>query len=118
MNIETLRNYCLSKKGTTEGFPFDETILVFKVMNKIFAFTNLEGNLSVSLKCDPELAIALREEYSFVVPGYHLNKQHWNTIYIEDFVADQLVEQWIDHSYDLIVKSLPKKLQLELESTT
>lgn len=116
MNIETLRDYCLSKNGTTESFPFNETTLVFKVMNKIFAFTNLDGDLSVSLKCNPELAVALREKYSFIVPGYHLNKQHWNTIFIDNFISDTLLKQWIDHSYDLIVKSLPKKLQLELES--
>lgn len=114
MNIETLRDYCLSKKGTTESFPFGEDTLVFKVMNKMYALTNLDGDLSVNLKCDPEIAIGLREEYSFVVPGYHMNKQHWNTIYIDDTIADLLIKAWIDQSYNLIVKSLPKKVQHEL----
>ena len=114
MNVETLRNYCLSKKGTTESFPFDETTLVFKVMNKMFALTNLNGNLSMNLKCDPEIAIDLREKYAYVVPGYHMNKQHWNTVYIDDMVPDQLIKKWVDDSYNLIVNSLPKKLKLEL----
>ena len=114
MNVETLRNYCLSKKGTTESFPFDETTLVFKVMNKMFALINLGGNLSVNLKCDPENAIDLREKYAYVVPGYHMNKQHWNTVYIDDMVPDQLIKKWVDDSYTLIVNSLPKKHKLEL----
>lgn len=118
MNIETVRSYCLSKKGIAESFPFNETTLVIKVMNKIFALINLDSKLTISLKCDPEKAITLREEYSFVIPGYHLNKQHWNTIYIDDSISDLLIKQWIDHSYDLIVKSLPKKLKQELESLT
>ena len=115
MNIESIRIYCLSKKGTTEGFPFDETTLVFKVMNKMYALANLEGDLTVNLKCDPETAISLREEYPFIVPGYHMNKAHWNTIYIDDSVPDQFVKHWIDHSYELIVRSLSKKIQQELK---
>ena len=116
MNIESLREYCLLKKGTTESFPFDETTLVFKVMNKMYALVNLEGRLSVNLKCNPEIAVSLREEYAFIVPGYHMNKQHWNTIYIDDLVPDQLVKQWIDHSYDLIVKNLTKSQKQLLET--
>lgn len=114
MNIESLREYCLSKKGTTEGFPFGEDTLVFKVMGKMYALSNLDGELTVNLKCDPEKAIELREEYSFVLPGYHMSKKHWNTVEINDFVPDQLIMKWIDHSYDLVVDSLTKKLKEEL----
>jgi predicted DNA-binding protein (MmcQ/YjbR family) len=114
MNIETFRAYCLSKKGTSEGFPFDETTLVFKVMNKMFALTDLEGDFTVNLKCDPDTAIELREQYSYVLPGYHMSKKHWNTIIVNDLLPDKLLEAWIDHSYDLIVKGLPKKIQTEL----
>lgn len=116
MNIELLRDYCLSKKGSSESLPFDETTLVFKVMNKMFALTSLTGNLSVSLKCDPELAITLREEYSYVVSAFHMHKRHWNTIYINDSVSDNFVYKWIDHSYELVVKGLTKKMQQELKS--
>lgn len=80
MNIEELREYCISKKDVTESFPFDETTLVFKVRGKMFALTDLEGELSINLKCDPDLAIELREKYPAVQPGYHMNKKHWNTI--------------------------------------
>ena len=114
MNIEELRAYCIAKKGTTESFPFDETTLVFKVMGKMFALTNLDGNLSVNLKCDPERAIELREQYTFVLPGYHMNKKHWNTILLAGSVPDQLIKTWIDESYKLIVSSLTKKLKEEL----
>lgn len=116
MNIEKLRDYCLSKKGVTESFPFDEVTLVFKVMNKMYALTNLDGELSINLKCDPERAIRLREQYSSVLPGYHMNKNHWNTVMIDGAISNKLLEEWIDHSYDLIVKSLPKKVQEELKS--
>jgi len=115
MNIEKLREYCLSKKGTTEGFPFGEDTLVFKVMGKMYALTNLNGELTINLKCDPEKAMELREEYSFVLPGYHMNKKHWNTVEISDFVPDQLMMEWINHSYDLVVNSLTKKLRVELK---
>jgi predicted DNA-binding protein (MmcQ/YjbR family) len=117
MNIETLREYCLSKKGATESFPFDELTLVFKVMNKMFALTNLDGELSINLKCEPEKAIVLREQYSFVLPGYHMSKTHWNTIEISNAVPDKLIEEWIDDSYNLIVKSLTRKLQEELKNS-
>ncbi|MCK5764367.1 MAG: MmcQ/YjbR family DNA-binding protein [Bacteroidales bacterium] len=109
MNIEELREYCLSKKGTTESFPFDETTLVFKVMNKMFAVTDLEKGLSVSIKCDPELAINLRERYPAVMPAWHFNKVHWNNVIIDGSVDVSLIREWIDHSYDLIVSKLPKK---------
>lgn len=115
MNIETLREYCISKKGVTESFPFDENTLVFKVMNKMFALTNIEGDLSVNLKCDPEKAIALREEYDAVLPGYHMNKKHWNTVKIDGSIPAGLIEAWIDDSYTLIVNTLTKKLKEELK---
>lgn len=116
MNIETFRAYCLAKKGVTEGFAFDENTLVFKVMNKMFALTSLEGSFSVNLKCDPDKAIELREQFDAVRPGYHMNKKHWNTVDVEEFgVADQLLKQWTDDSYELIVAGLPKKLQNELK---
>ena len=117
MNIESLRDYCLSKKGATEDFPFDDTSLVFKVKNKMFALTDLEGDLMVNVKCNPEIAIKLREQYSFVIPGYHMNKKHWNTIIIHKNVPDCFVKEWIDHSYELVVKSLPKKNQAELHQS-
>jgi len=115
MNIEFFREYCLSKKGVTESFPFDDTILVMKVMDKIFALTDLEGDFSINLKCAPEKAIELREQYPAVQPGYHMNKQHWNTVTIDGSVPTPLICNWIDDSYDLIVSKLSKKLRQELE---
>lgn len=114
MNIEELREYCLSKKGVTEGFPFDETTLVFKVMDKIFALTDLEEKFGINLKCDPEKAIELRERYPEVISGYHMNKKHWNTVNIGGALSDTLIKEWIDHSYDLVAASLPKKLKQDL----
>lgn len=116
MNIESLREYCLSLKGATEGFPFDEETLVFKVGGKMFALTSLGGLLSVNLKCDPEKAIELRENFPQVVPGYHMNKRHWNTINIDDSIPDTLIQEWIDDSYWLVVASLPRKVRTEIES--
>lgn len=114
MNIEELRTWCISKKGVSEDFPFDETTLVFKVMGKMFALTDLEGELSINLKCDPEKAIELRELYSCVLPGYHMSKKHWNTILVDGSVPDQLIQQWIDHSYALVVEKLTKRQRDEL----
>jgi len=111
MNIETLREYCLSKKGVTEGFPFDESTLVFKVMGKMFALTDLVDEFSINLKCDPEKAIELREMYASVQPGYHMSKKHWNTIYVDGSISDKLICEWIDDSYNLIVASLPAKVR-------
>jgi predicted DNA-binding protein (MmcQ/YjbR family) len=102
MNIESLREYCISKKGVSESFPFGDDTLVFKTNGKIFALVNLGGDLSINLKCDPMLAIELRERYSSVTPGYHMNKNHWNTILMDGSVPDKEVLSWIDHSYDLI----------------
>ncbi|GBD87715.1 hypothetical protein BMS3Abin03_01649 [bacterium BMS3Abin03] len=115
MNVEELREYCLNKKGATEDFPFDEETLVFKVMGKIFALVPLEKiPLQVNLKCDPGLAFEQREKYETVQPGYHMNKKHWNTVIIDGSVRRNLILQWIDHSYDLVVKGLSTKQKEEL----
>lgn len=116
MNIEQLREYCLSLKGTDEGFPFDENTLVFKVMGKMFALTNLNGDFYVNLKCDPDKAIELRETYPCVQPGYHMSKIHWNSVRIDGTVSDQLLESWIKDSYELIVSKLTKKQKEELKN--
>lgn len=115
MNIEDFRAFCLSKKGVTESLPFGPDTLVFKVMNKMFAVCGLERTpTQVNLKCDPERAQALREAYDgLIIPGWHMNKHHWNTVMIEDALPPKLVIELIDHSYALIVASLPKKLQAE-----
>ncbi|MBK7651360.1 MAG: MmcQ/YjbR family DNA-binding protein [Flammeovirgaceae bacterium] len=115
MNIETFRSYCLSKKGVSEEFPFDENTLVFKVMGKMFALTDLDNFESVNLKCDPEKAVQLREEFSSVMPGYHMNKKHWNTVLMDSGISDRLVKEWIDDSYSLVVDSLPKRMRQELD---
>lgn len=110
MNIEILREYCLSKKAATEGFPFGEETLVFKVMDKIFLLVSLNANpLQFNAKCEPGKAIELREEYDAVKPGYHMNKKHWNTIIIDGSLSTKLIKEMIDDSYSLIVQSLPKK---------
>ncbi len=115
MNIEEYRDYCMAKPGVTEHFPFDDKVLVFKVMNKVFALANVDLFASINLKCDPERAIELRETYNAVQPGYHMSKKHWNTVEMNGSVPDQLVKDWIDHSYELVVVGLPKKLRLELK---
>jgi len=117
MNIESLRKYCLSLKGATEGLPFGEDALVFKIGGKMFALTSLEGPLWVNLKCDPEEAIELREKFPQVTPGYHMNKKHWNTVNIDDTIPDKLIHEWIDESYRLVVSSLPRKVRNEIESS-
>ena len=109
MNIEEIREYCIAKPGVTEGFPFNDTALVFKVMGKMFALLDLsEDKHGISLKCDPERAIELRERHSEVTPAYHFNKQHWNGVNLQGSIADDLLKEWIDHSYIIVVDSLPK----------
>ena len=108
MNFEQLREYCLSKKGVTESFPFDKDTLVFKVSGKIFCLVSLTEH-TINLKCDPEKAIALREEYPFITPGYHMNKAMWNTIDLKENISRKLITGWIDHSYVEVVKKLPAK---------
>ncbi|OOG71767.1 MmcQ/YjbR family DNA-binding protein [Flavobacterium sp. A45] len=118
MNLENYYEYCLSKKGVTEHFPFDEDTLVFKVGGKMFALSSLlqweKGAPSVNLKCDPERAQELRAEYDAIQPGFHMSKIHWNTIAVNQDVPDALLKELIDHSYDLVFKSLTKKIQMEI----
>ncbi|TCP28440.1 putative DNA-binding protein (MmcQ/YjbR family) [Tenacibaculum skagerrakense] len=120
MHVEQLRDYCIAKKGVTEHFPFDEVTLVFKVMGKMFALTGLDrwekGEEKVNLKCDPDKSEELRAEYESINPGFHMNKKHWNTITLNIDVPDALVRELIDHSYDLVVSGLTKKLKEELKS--
>jgi len=102
MDIESLRDYCISKKNATESFPFGDDTLVFKTNGKIFALVNLEGDLSINLKCDPVFAIELRERFTSVTPGYHMNKKHWNTVQLDGSVPDKEIFSWIDHSYEQV----------------
>jgi len=115
MNVEELRDYCLSLKGTTDCFPFDEVTLVLKVQGKMFGLIPLDNPESqITLKCDPERAITLREDYSAIVPAWHFNKKHWNTVMIDPSISRSLLCELINHSYDLVVAGLPKKLREEL----
>jgi len=117
MDLDGLINYMTSKAGVEQTFPFDENILVFKIMGKMFGASNItEEVLRVNLKCDPEKAIELRDEHPEIIPGYHMNKKHWNTVYIGEGELEQsLILSLIDHSYDLVVKSLTKAKKLELK---
>ncbi len=109
MDIEQLREYCLKKQGVTESLPFDEEILVFKVGSKMFALINITPPHSVNLKCEPEKAIELREEYEEIIPGYHMNKKHWNTVDIEGNLSNSFIQELIDDSYNLVYQKLTKK---------
>ena len=119
MNLENYYEYCLSKKGVTEHFPFDEDTLVFKVGGKMFALSSLtqweKGEPSINLKCDPDRAQELRAEYNDIRPGFHMSKVHWNTITVNGELSNGFIKQLIDHSYDLVFKSLTKKLQTEIQ---
>ena len=120
MHIEELRDFCIAKKGVTEDFPFDDVTLVFKVLGKMFLLTGLDswekGEQKVNLKCDPEKAIELREEYEAIDTGWHMSKKHWNTVTLNTGdVSDDLVRELIDHSYDRVVKGMTKKMREELE---
>ena len=114
MNIELLREFCLSKKSVTEAFPFDNDTLVFKVLGKMFALTSLSNPVSVNLKCDTEKIVELRQRYIAVQPGFHMNKSHWNTVFFNQDVNDVLLCDMIDESYLLVVKGFSKKKQSEL----
>jgi predicted DNA-binding protein (MmcQ/YjbR family) len=117
MNIESLRDYCLSKKGAEESLPFGPDTLVFKAGGKIFLLASMEAApLQFNVKCRPEEALVLREQYACVQPGYHMNKQHWNTIVVDGTVPDRLLQQWVDDSYSLIIQSLPKALKQQFLS--
>jgi len=114
--LEDVHSYCLAKKGVEETFPFDEKTLVFKVGGKMFALCDVDAFQSINLKCDPERAIDLRERYAGVKPGWHMSKIHWNMVEVNQDVSDSLIFELIDHSYDLVFKSLTKKIQHELTS--
>lgn len=117
MNIEEIRNYCLSHAAVTESLPFNDTALVFKVAGKMFAVLDLsEDKRGITLKCDPELALELREHYEEVTGAWHFNKIHWNRIDIYGSVGDEKMREWIDHSYALVVKSLSKKQKEDLDN--
>lgn len=117
MYLEEIREYCLAKKGVEECLPFGEDTLVFKVMGKLFLLTNIESNpVRFNVKCNPEKALELRENFHCVIPGYHMNKQHWNTIICDGSATRKQIQEWIDDSYSLIVNSLTKKLKSDLEN--
>ena len=113
MNLEQLRQYILSKKAAEECTPFGEDTLVYKLMGKIFAITSFAIPCTVNLKCDPEIAVELREQHEDVQPGYHMNKKNWNKVRVDGRLSKKEVEKQIDHSYELILESLPKKLKDE-----
>ena len=109
MDLESFREYCLAKKEATEGMPFGETVVVFKVAGKMFALASLdEVPTTVNLKCDPDVALELRDRYEQVRAGYHMNKKHWNTVELGAGIPEAEIRKMIDHSYDLVVASLPK----------
>ena len=114
MNIEEYRDYCLSFKCTSESFPFNEAVLVFKVLDKIFSLADVESYNGVNAKCNPEKAIELREEYFGVTPAFHMNKKHWNTISVDGSIPDNLIKEWVKDSYYLVVSKMPKKKQAEI----
>lgn len=115
MDIETVREYCLSKRAATEEFPFDDTTLVFKVGGKMFACMPLEKADMLILKCDAEYAFELREEYSAIEPAWHFNKKYWNQLRISE-LEEGLLKRLIDHSYDEVIRKMPRKLREEIET--
>lgn len=115
MHVEEFREYCLSKPFVTEEFPFDKVTLVFKVDGKMFALTGLDAvDFKINLKCDPEKSITLRETYSVIAPGWHMNKKHWNTVLVDGSLPQKMLLELIDHSYNLVFDSLTKKRKVEL----
>ncbi len=115
MNIESLREYCLSLPYSGEKMPFDESVLAFTVCGKIFAMINIDAGEFIVLKCDPDRADELREQYEGITPGYHCNKKHWNSVYLQNDVSDNLIKELITHSYNLIFASLPRKIHDNLQ---
>lgn len=116
MNIEEYRDICLSFAGVSEGFPFGGQTLVFKVMGKMFALTDIDTFEFINLKCDPERAIILREQYEEIKPGWHMSKIHWNSVFTHGTLDDEFIKELITHSYDIIISGLPKKKKDELNS--
>lgn len=116
MNVEDLREYCLSLPHVEESFPFDDETLVMKIGGKMFAYIPLEKtDACINLKCNPELAIELREKYNSVQPGFHMNKTHWNTVYVSTEITENQIKEWIKHSYELVKAKLPRKIKMDLE---
>ena len=115
MNIEHLLDHCMAKKGVEETFPFGSDTLVFKVMGKMFALISLSNPNYVNLKCDPEKAIAFRANFMAVIPAFHMNKSHWNTVQFNEDVSDNLILEMVNDSYNLVIAKLPKKLKIDLE---
>ncbi len=113
MNIESYREYCLSLPLTGEKTPFDQVTLVFTVVDKMFALANMDKFESINLKCDPEKAIQFREEYPAIIPGWHMNKKHWNTVILDGSLNDDFIYELTKHSYDCVVNSLPKKVKMK-----
>lgn len=116
MDMETLHSYCLRKPGVTDGFPFGEDTLVLKVGGKIFLLADLQNGDRMNVKCDPEHAVELREHHPEVQPGYHMNKTHWNTVFLNGTLTTKQVLEMVDESYRLVLASLPKKLQAEIKA--
>jgi predicted DNA-binding protein (MmcQ/YjbR family) len=115
LNIEELRDYCLAKPGVTEGLPFGEDTLVFKVGEKLFLLTSISDSTHFNVKCDPELAVELREHHPEVQPGYHMNKKHWNTVRTDGGLTRKQVCDMIDHSYDLVLNGLPRNIRAQIK---
>jgi predicted DNA-binding protein (MmcQ/YjbR family) len=115
LNIEEIRDYCLAKPGVTEGLPFGEDTLVFKVGEKLFLLTSISEGNSFNVKCDPELAIELREQHPEVRPGFHMNKKHWNTVHTDGNLTRKQICDMIDHSYAMVLKGLPKNIREQIK---
>lgn len=121
MNIEQLYDFCLSKKGVTESFPFDKNTLVFKVLGKMFALVSLNqwerNQAAINLKCNPDWSIELRENYESIIGAFHMNKKHWNTVQLTNSeISDEFLKELMNHSYELVVKGMTKKMRTELEN--
>ena len=121
MNIEQLYDFCLSKKGVTESFPFDKNTLVFKVLGKMFALVSLNqwerDQAAINLKCNPDWSIELRENYESIIGAFHMNKKHWNTVQLKNSeISDEFLKELMNHSYELVVKGMTKKMRTELEN--
>ena len=114
MLLENYSAHCLQKQGVTESFPFNDHVLVYKVANKVFTLANIHPFEQINVKCDAQKAIVLRERHHGVIPGFHMNKKHWNTLLLNSDLQDQLIYEWIDHSYQLVIASLPKSIQQDL----
>ena len=115
MDKKSLIAYCSSKPFATSDFPFDDEVMVFRICGKIFALINIKSaDNGISLKCNPELALILREEYKGITPGYHLNKKHWNTVDCNSEISDEKIKELIDHSYTVTTKGLTKKQRVEI----